>query len=467
MYFSINFNIGTMKKLVFLLTALVVISCKEDVNKPEYVILNGTVQNSDAETAMIRGFDMEFEMPISAEGTFSDTLYIKKDGLYEFYVGRERTPTYLVRGNNFSISVDAVQFDESISYSGDAAAENNYLAAKYLLSEKEKPFQEVYSMEEADFLNEANAINKTYQEHLANTQGLSEAFVAMENENLGYEHAMNLEKFQEYHRYYAGNETFTVSEGFYDYSKNINFADTIAFRNSQAYQGMLNVHISRLVSEASSLDPNFNMATTYLNLVDKNLPDGFAKDQLMYGYLRYGLTPDAGMEEVYNVYKNSNPNAENLQKVTERYSKLKPLLPGNPSPNFDYENHKGGTTKLADLKGKYVYVDVWATWCGPCIREIPSLKQVEKDYHGKNIVFVSLSIDEAKDHDKWKAMVTEKELGGIQLMADKDWKSQFVEDYGILGIPRFILIDPQGNIVSADAPRPSEAKLRTMLDKLI
>lgn len=119
------------------------------------------------------------------------------------------------------------------------------------------------------------------------------------------------------------------------------------------------------------------------------------------------------------------------------------------------------------MKGKYVYVDVWATWCGPCLREIPSLKQVEKDYHGKNIVFVSLSIDEAKDHDKWKAMVTEKELGGIQLMAYKDWKSQFVEDYGILGIPRFILIDTQGNIVSADAPRPSEVKLRTMLDKLI
>lgn len=196
-----------------------------------------------------------------------------------------------------------MQFDESIGYSGDAAAENNYLAAKYLLSEKEKPFQEVYSMEEADFLNEANAINKIYQEHLANTQGLSEAFVAMETENLGYEHAMNLENFQEYHRYYAGNESFTVSEGFYDYSKNMNFADTTAFRNSKAYQGMLNVHIGRLVSEAANSDPNFNMATTYLNLVDKNLPDGFAKDQLMYGYLRCGLTPDAGMEEVYNVYK--------------------------------------------------------------------------------------------------------------------------------------------------------------------
>ena len=76
---------------------------------------------------------------------------------------------------------------------------------------------------------------------------------------------------------------------------------------------------------------------------------------------------------------------------------------GKPSPKFEgYENFKGGTTSLDDLKGKYVYVDVWATWCGPCKREIPFLKEVEKAYHGKNIEFVSISIDKAKDHEAWK-----------------------------------------------------------------
>lgn len=133
---------------------------------------------------------------------------------------------------------------------------------------------------------------------------------------------------------------------------------------------------------------------------------------------------------------------------------------GKPSPVFEnYENYKGGTTSLADLKGKYVYVDVWATWCGPCKAEIPSLKKVEKQYHGKNIEFVSISVDKASDHGKWKAMVADKELTGIQLFADNSWKSNFVQDYKIQGIPRFILIDPNGNIVSADAPRPSSPKL--------
>jgi len=143
------------------------------------------------------------------------------------------------------------------------------------------------------------------------------------------------------------------------------------------------------------------------------------------------------------------------------------LAKGEVSPKFvDYENNKGGTTSLDDLKGKYVYIDVWATWCGPCKAEIPFLKEVEKAYHDKNIEFLSVSIDEAKNHDKWKQMIVEKELGGIQVFADNDWKSEFVQAYKINGIPRFILIDPAGNIVSADAPRPSSEELKSLLNEL-
>lgn len=91
---------------------------------------------------------------------------------------------------------------------------------------------------------------------------------------------------------------------------------------------------------------------------------------------------------------------------------------------------------------------------------------MKTQFHGKNIEFVSTSIDVAKDHDAWVEMVKEKELGGIQLFADNDWKSQFVQDYAIEGIPRFILVDPDGNIVSADAPRPSSPKLVELFKEL-
>ncbi|HEX9981342.1 MAG TPA: TlpA disulfide reductase family protein [Flavobacterium sp.] len=142
-------------------------------------------------------------------------------------------------------------------------------------------------------------------------------------------------------------------------------------------------------------------------------------------------------------------------------------LQGNASPAFDYENHKGGKTKLADLKGKYVYIDTWATWCGPCRAEIPHLKKVEEKYHDKKIEFVSISIDTKKDYEKWKKFVDEKQLGGIQLFADNDWNSQFIRDFSINSIPRFILIDPQGNVVNADAPRPSSPEIQQQLDKLL
>lgn len=153
---------------------------------------------------------------------------------------------------------------------------------------------------------------------------------------------------------------------------------------------------------------------------------------------------------------------------------------GKPSPEFkDFENYKGGTTSLSDLKGKYVYVDVWATWCGPCKKEIPALKTIESKYHDKNIEFVSISVDDGRGFKAatkelafaaskagWKKMIADKDMGGIQLFATNAWQSEFIRGYQINGIPRFILIDPVGNIVDANAPRPSSPKLLELLDGL-
>lgn len=142
-------------------------------------------------------------------------------------------------------------------------------------------------------------------------------------------------------------------------------------------------------------------------------------------------------------------------------------LVGTTSPDFDYENHKGGKTKLSSLKGKYVYIDTWATWCGPCRQEIPFLQKIEQKYHGKNIEFVSISIDEKKDYEKWKKFVVDKNLGGTQLYADNNWQSAWVQAFGINSIPRFILIGPDGKVVDADAPRPSDPGLVAKLDTMV
>ncbi len=174
--------------------------------------------------------------------------------------------------------------------------------------------------------------------------------------------------------------------------------------------------------------------------------------------------------------KSLEPMMESYKSFIGSSIALKNEFPkGTPSPTFsDYENYDGTTTSLSDLAGKYVYIDVWATWCGPCKAEIPFLKEIEKEYHGKDIQFVSLSIDDDRSHggswdkarEDWKAMIADKELGGIQIFAPKGWQTEFIQAYKINGIPRFILIDPAGNVVSPDAPRPSSDELRTLLTTL-
>ncbi|WGF91948.1 TlpA family protein disulfide reductase [Aequorivita marisscotiae] len=454
-----------MKKISLALLVLVAIACKQD-EKPQYSVISGTVENNTGETVFIRGNDFEFRTPISEKGTFLDTLHILKDGFYEMYVGRERTSIYLEKGKNLSVTLDANEFDETLNYSGDMANINNFLAAKYLWNEQNLDYKEIFSLPEDDFKKALSANQKSIDSIYEVKKVSNENFKKKLSEEDIYSRAILIENYEKAHGFYTGEANFKVTDGFYDALKNINYKDTLAYRNSTAYQSLLDAHFNRLVRE-DTISSATSENILFLKKVDEDLPNGYAKDKIMSSYLQFGLKPDETLDEAYSIYKNSEPNSENLAKLTERYNKLKTITKGRPSPTFNYENHKGGTTSLESLKGKYVYIDVWATWCGPCLREIPALKEFEKEYENKNVQVVSISIDEAKDYDKWKSMVTEKQLGGIQLMADNNWKSAFVDDYAIMGIPRFILVDPEGNIVSADAPRPSDPNLKVLLDLLL
>ena len=209
---------------------------------------------------------------------------------------------------------------------------------------------------------------------------------------------------------------------------------------------------------------------TFGNSVNASLGNGDALNKLIDERVKKSeaVTNDASYDETFRNMLKAQVGQEKQQLTAMAQQAIAAgKLIGKPSPVFAYENFKGGSTKLEDFKGKYVYIDVWATWCGPCRQEIPFLQKVEEKYHGKNIVFTSISVDVAKDHEKWKKMVGEKALGGVQLFADKDWKSDFIQAYGINSIPRFILIDPKGNVVDADAKRPSDPALQEQLDKLL
>ena len=134
-----------------------------------------------------------------------------------------------------------------------------------------------------------------------------------------------------------------------------------------------------------------------------------------------------------------------------------------PAANFSYPDQHGKMVSLSDFKGKIVVVDVWATWCAPCKQEIPYLKKMEEEFKGKDVVFISVSLDYEKDKKKWATMLKEKDLNGIQLFAG-GW-TKITEDYAIKTIPRFMVFDKKGNVVSTNSPRPSDPKLNEMLQK--
>lgn len=155
-------------------------------------------------------------------------------------------------------------------------------------------------------------------------------------------------------------------------------------------------------------------------------------------------------------------DTERLNKINQTLSQIKNCTKGSKAFEFEYESIDGNKVKLSELKGNYVYIDFWGVYCGACITEIPYLKKIEHKYANKKIKFVSICL--AKDKEKWKALVNKHKIGGVNLFTNGD--KTISNFYNIRSIPRFIIIDKEGNLVNSNAPRPSNVKLESLLDEL-
>lgn len=443
-----------MKKILLLVAALAIVSCESEP-KIDYAILAGKIENPKQDKIVVSAGDFKQEISVDKDGSFVDTLSVDA-GFYTATYGRNRATLFLSPGDSLHLTTNALQFN-NLAYKGKGAAENTYLVEK-AVEDRKMNFQQVYTNEEAAFLETIKEKKAKAVDALKKAKDLNPAFIALEEENINYEYLVNLLRYPSYHPYFTKKQDFKVSEGFLNPLKELDFDNAEDFKNFEAYQQIVSQHyFEKFYTDSTKTEA----LTLIKDLKSQNIKNALAEE------LVYALSPSSkDLDLIYTTIKEISTDEELVKEATKKYEKVQNLVAGKDSPTFDYENHKGGTTSLADLKGKYVYIDVWATWCGPCIGEIPSLQKVEEQYHDKNIAFVSISIDQKNAYDTWKKMVVEKELGGIQLMADNAWQSKFVTDYAIEGIPRFILIGPDGKIVNADAPRPSNPKLIALFDEL-
>ena len=456
-----------MKRIFIIIAiAIVSVSCRKET-PIDYIVFSGNIVNKIDDKIIVVNNDNSVRdtIPVSDSGDFLDTLKIRT-GSFLITHGKIFMRVYLEPDSNLNISFDTKDFKNSLSFSGDGAAINTYLQDK---SKKERevagPFEDFYKLDEAGFKAKASEVQVVLEQFLDNQQHISEAYKKKEKRNIGYEYLSKLMGYERSHAYAIKDPDFKVSDNFSPKMTDFDFTNTEGFEFSTAYRHLLSGHF-REQSKGFIASENMEEDIAYITVISQS-PNQIIKNELLFENAKSGISYTSELESYYSIFINASTDKKNNETITESYNKLITVAKGKPSPKFfDYENNDGSKTSLDDLKGKYVYIDVWATWCGPCIKEIPSLKELEKSYYGKNIQFLSVSIDKLSDHDKWKKMIADENLGGVQVLADNAWKSKFVQDYLIMGVPRFILLDPQGNIVTANAPRPSEERLIALFNDL-
>jgi len=184
-------------------------------------------------------------------------------------------------------------------------------------------------------------------------------------------------------------------------------------------------------------------------------------DNYIVDYLEQA--PD-DMEAVLAQYKTVSTNEQGHHVADSVYNHYKNLKKGASALDFEMTDKKGKTFRLSDFRGKAVYIDVWATWCGPCCAEIPHMEKLAAHYaKDKRIELISISLDE--DKAKWEKKLAEDKPEWRQFICLDAFDSQLCKNYSINAIPRFLFFDKDGKVISLDAPRPSYEGIIEYIDK--
>ena len=161
--------------------------------------------------------------------------------------------------------------------------------------------------------------------------------------------------------------------------------------------------------------------------------------------------------------------AERMQMKEEK-KKAEPVVQDNQEKKEDLgmKDLDGKTFSMSELKGKVVYIDFWASWCGPCRQMMPYSKQLHDNLterQKKQITFLYISID--ANEEAWKKALTDLGMEGKQVISPGNWSSKVCSYFQINSIPRYMIMDKKGNIVDFNAKRPADPALMDDLSKLM
>lgn len=404
--------------------------------------------------------------PAAKSGKFGFQFYPEYEGYYLVGTGNNVAPQgnfkfWFKGGEKLSLNIS----DSNYTLLGNANSKENIVLNNWYKLTKEVEWKSVYFMNNmstyVDFfpafentLTKAKTWlaaqkgtgNKTFDNKLSKITAFDLAFIATNFLSTPRSAHPDKEELIPYYATLSIDKMFTQTEDVY-----------FQPLGQRAFSSMV---MRELMNKNAKLETGLpGLVNTLSYIANDTLKGDYALDYA-------GRIKDYGQyltfkETVQNYILTDNQKAKDFVIETA----LATLKPGDKGLAFAFEDVNGKKVAFNDLKGKVVLIDVWATWCQPCKVEIPHLKELEEAMKTKEVAIVSVSVDEEDDKEKWKKMVTDQKLGGIQLYA-RGW-SEITKYYKITGIPRFMVFDKEGKIVTIDAPRPSQPALKVLLEKVL
>ncbi len=226
-------------------------------------------------------------------------------------------------------------------------------------------------------------------------------------------------------------------------------------QKSEAFQKESNKAEKLIDAQSSQIDKKFiqDNPDSYISL---NVLENFAYS--------------ADYVDIAPLYNNLTPaikESKGGKEFGERLPKLKAVAMGAIAPEFAEADTAGKMVSLSSFRGKYVLIDFWASWCGPCRHENPNVVKAFNHYKGQKFTIVGVSLDRPTGRDKWLAAIHKDGLAWTQLSDLKFWDSKAAGLYAVRGIPQNFLLDPNGKIVGKNLRGDDlEAKLEEIFGKI-
>ena len=178
---------------------------------------------------------------------------------------------------------------------------------------------------------------------------------------------------------------------------------------------------------------------------------------------------DAKCDSFLNRIKSFSPESEQLVEAGRKaWEAYKATAPGSVMPDVELTAPDGSNVKLSALSGKVLYIDFWATWCGPCLQETPYMGELVRRFESnEDVMFISISIDKTAEPWIEKINADSQALVWPQYYIESEKAEEFLQKLNINAIPRFVIVDRDGKIFDADAPRPSSEFIDDTLYKVL